>query len=86
MISENLQPIEFFGVWYDHFQHALSQSCLLERLKRTTVPYYFSSHSVHLINQRGTLHRKLRTCWSFSASLMLKDVLKSLEESIQLDK
>ena len=41
---------------------------------------------MHLINRRSTLLRKLRKSWLFSASLMLKDVLKSLEESIELDK
>ena len=69
-LSENLPPSEFFGPWYDHLQHALSQSCLLKRSKRTTVPYYYSSHSN----------------WSFPTSLMLKDKLKSLEESIELYK
>ena len=86
MLSENLPPIQFFGLWYDHLQQALSQSCLLERSKRTTVPFYYSSHSMPLINQRCTLLRKLRKSWSFTASLMLKGVLKSLEESIELDK
>ena len=86
MLLENLPPIEFFCLSSDHLQHALSQSCLLKRSKRKTVPYHYSSHCMHLINQRGTLFRKLRKSWSFSDSLMLKDVLKSLEESIELDK
>ena len=86
MLSENLPPIEFFTLWYDQLQHALSLSCLLKRSKRSTTPYYYSSHSIHLINKKGTLLRKLRKSWSLSDSLMLKDVLKSLEESIELDK
>ena len=86
MLSENVPPIEFFSLWYDHLQHALSQSCLLKRSKLTTVPCYYSSHSMHLINQRGSLFRKLRKSWPFSASLMLIDVLMSLEESIEMDK
>ena len=55
-------------------------------MKRSTAPYFYSSHSIHLINRKDTLIRQLHKNWFLSGSLKLKEIINSLDESIELDK
>ena len=85
LTTNNLQD-SFYTLWYEQISYALTHSILRKRLKRSTAPYFYSSHSIHLINRKDTLIRQLRKNWSLSGSLKLKEIINSLDESIELDK
>ena len=54
--------------------------------KRMNLPLFYSSHTVHLINQKKTTRRRLSREGSFLQAIKLRQLLKELSESIELDK
>ena len=57
------------GDWYCLFNYALMSSI---SLKRKRLPYYYSSHSVHLLKQQSTITRRLQRQWTLKDALDLK--------------
>ena len=52
-------PTDFYLAWYDAMIKSVQTSICLKRKKRSMLPFYFSSHSVHLSNKVSTEKRKL---------------------------
>ena len=57
-----------------------------KRSKRMNLPLFYSSHTVHLINQKETTLFRLSREGSFLQAIKLRKILKDLSESIELDK
>lgn len=76
----------YFIHWFDQLTHAITSSLPLKRSKRVQYPIYFSSHSIHLINKRSTLLRKLHRQSSVSNLVNLNRINSDLNNSIELDK
>ena len=51
--------LDYYQSWYDYFYAAMSKSLKVKRKKRLDVPFFFSSHTMHLLNKRDTITRKL---------------------------
>ena len=60
-------------------------SISLKRKRRRELPYYHSSHSVHLLNQQSTITRHLQIQWTLKDALDLKRVKFDVTRSIELD-
>ena len=60
-------------------------SISLKRKRRRELPYYYSSHSVHLLNQQSTITRRLQRQWALRDALDLKRVKLDVTRSIELD-
>ena len=58
----------------------------MKRAKRRNAPIFFSSHTMHLLNQKEDNLRKLSRNWTLLLSLKQRELNKSLNESIELDK
>ena len=57
-----------------------------KRSKRMNLPLFYSSHTVHLINQKRATLRKLSIEGSFLQPIKLREILNKLSESIELNK
>ena len=73
------------GDWYCLFNYALMSSISLKRKRRRELPYYYSLHSVHLLNQQSTITRRLQRQWTLRDALDLKRVKLDVTRSIELD-
>ena len=47
--------LDYYQSWHDYFYSALSKSLKFKRKKRLDVPFFFSSHTMHLLNKRDTV-------------------------------
>ena len=74
---------EFVHDWYDAATGALHNSLQIKRLKRTILPSFYSSHTVHLLNKAGTCRRKLA---KDARSPQLESIELDLCHSLELDK
>ena len=64
---------------------AVNGSMARKRLKRKHLPFYYSSHSMHLYNKIQTETRR-HTKLSFSHDCRLSQLQRSFDESVELDK
>ena len=78
-------PTDFYLAWYDAMIKSVQTSICLKRKKRYMLPFYFSSHSVHLGNKVSTAKRKLAK-FNLFYSTLLSDLQRDLNNSIELDK
>ena len=78
-------PTDFYLAWYDAMIKSVQTSICLKRKKRSMLPFYLSSHSVHLSNKVSTEKRKLAK-FNLLYSTLLSDLKKDLNNSIELDK
>ena len=76
----------FMQNWFHGMAKALAHSLTPKRTKRINYPIYYSSHSLHLINQRGTFLSKTKTnlTWFLICKFCRKK--NEIAESIELDK
>ena len=58
----------------------------MKRAKRRNAPIFFSSQTMHLLNQEEANLRKLTKNWTLSLSLKQRELNKSFNESTELDK
>ena len=82
-VWRNLNEITV-GDWYC-LNYALMSSISLKRKRRRELPYYYSSHSIHLLNQQSTITRRLQRQWTLKDALDLKRVKLDVTRSIELD-
>ena len=75
----------FFDSWYNILVNAVYMSVNVKRKKRQLLPFYFSSHSVHVTNMVATEKRRLKSVGLIS-SQKLGDLQATLMESVELDK
>ena len=82
----DIKTLDYPEHWYFYLHESFSQSVKMKRAKRRNVPIFFSSHTMHLLNQKETNLRKLTKNWTLLLSLKQRELDKSLNESIELDK
>ena len=75
----------FFDSWYNILVNAVYMSVNVKCKKRQLLPFYFSSHSVHVTNMVATEKRRLKSVGLIS-SQKLGDLQATLMESVELDK
>ena len=71
--------------WYSLLVDSFIESNKIERGIRKKLPPFYSSHTVHLTNQKSTL-RKFENDASFLLAIKLRDINISLSISIEMDK
>ena len=87
LVSLNSCTIESYAdKWYSLLNSSFKSAIKLKRSKRKVLPIFYSSHTVHLINQKETTLRKLKKENSYLQAIKLKDITRYLSESIELDK
>ena len=80
--TENLCARHWYSVISDAFPNAIK----LKRAVRLKSPLFYSSHNIHLINQRETTFKQLGSDPSFLLALKLRELNLSISDSIELDK
>ena len=75
-------PVQLYSLLVGCFNSAVK----FKRSKRMNLPLFYSSHTVHLINQKETTLRMLSREGSFLQAIKIRKLLKELSESIELDK
>ena len=60
----------------------MSKSLKVKRKKRLDMPFFFSSHTMHLLNKRDTITRKLSKM--FSTKLDFQKMNEDIDTSIEL--
>ena len=84
-----MQPstvFDFVSEWYSRLSSSLFISIRQKRKRRRNFPIYYSSHTIHLLNQKDTNIRKMSRFWSFQLALKQREIDLSLSQSIELDK
>ena len=72
--------------WYGCLISCFNSVFKFKRSKRMNLPLFYSSHTVHLINQKETTLRRISREGSFFQAIKLREILKELSETIDLDK
>ena len=75
----------FFDSWYNILINSVYMSVNVKRKKRQLLPFYFSSHSVHLSNMVASEKRRLQSV-GLLRSHKLGDLRATLMESVEFDK
>ena len=78
--------LDYYQSWYDYFYTALSKSLKVKRKKRLDVPFFFSSHAMHLLNKRDTITRKLSKAFSTKLDFQRLKLNEDIDTSIELDR
>ena len=60
--SYSTQNPDFISSWYGLIKNAVSLSIATKRSRRINAPFYFSSHTLHLINQQKNVTSSLQLC------------------------
>jgi hypothetical protein len=71
--------------FYYHLSHSVDSCFKLKRKKRLSVPSYYSSHSIHILNKINTMKRKMMRLDSHDDS-DLRSLQHDLSISLELDK
>ena len=72
--------------WYSLLVDSFGNSIKIKRAIRKKLPPFYSSHTVHLTNQKESTLRKLENDASFLLAIKLGDLNISLSNSIEMDK
>ena len=83
--DNSLNPL-YPDQWYSCLIGCFNSAVKFKRSKRMNLPLFYSSHTVHLINQKETTLHWLSREGSFLQAIKLRELLKELSESIELDK
>ena len=98
LFNSNLQPLftvmshdnsnnsSFPDAWYSLISDAFTIAIKLKRAVRLESPLLYSSHTIHLINQRETIFKQLGSDPSFLLALKLRELNLLISDSIELDK
>ena len=76
----------FMQNWFHGIAKALALSLTPKRTKRINYPNFYSSHTLHLINKRDTLMRKITKNLNWVLIFKLCLIKNEISESIELDK
>ena len=82
----DIKTLDYPEHWYCNLQESFNQYVKTKRAKRRNAPIDFSSHTMHILNQKETNLRKLTKIWTLLLSIKQRELKKSLSESIELDK
>ena len=73
-------------IWYQYFNFSLNKSIRKKRFRRLNVSINYSSHTIHILNQKQTNSRKLSKEWSLLLAKKDASLTKEFSFSIELDK
>ena len=65
----DMKSLEYNEHWYFYLQESFSQCVKIKRAERRNATIFFSSHAMHLLNQKETNCRKLTKNWTLLLSL-----------------
>ena len=82
----DIKTLDYPEHCYFYLQESFSQIVKIKRAKQLNAPTFFSSHTMHLLNQKETNLRKFLKNWTLLLSLKQRELNKSLNESIESDK
>ena len=71
--------------WLDYFYNIIDVNSSFIRRKRASLPYFYSSHSVHLLNKLRTAERRLSKKWSKFTYGTVKRLKQQSAASIETD-
>ena len=86
MSQDNSNNSSFPNSWYSLISDAFTNAIKLKRAVRLKSQMFYSSHTIHLINQRETTFKQLGSDLSFLLALKLRELNLSISDSIELDK
>ena len=64
-LSFDIKTLDYPEHWYFYLQESFSQCVKMKRAKRRNAPIFFSSHTMHLLNQKETNLCNLFWNWVF---------------------
>ena len=82
----DIKTLDYPEHWYSYLREVFSQCVKMNKDKRRKASMFFSSHTMHLTNQKETNLRKLTKNRTLLLSLKQKEFKTSLNESVELDK
>ena len=82
----DIKTLDYPEHWYFYLQESFSQCVKMKRAQRRNAPKFFSSKTMHLLNQKEANFRKLTKHCTLLLSLKQRELNKSLNESIELEK
>ena len=71
---------DYVDSWYAQINHAILLSCAHKTKRRQQLPYYYSSHTVHLLNKHHSISKRIAN------TNHLASIQQDLNNSIELDK
>ena len=71
---------DYVDSWYAQINHAILSSCAQKTKRRQQLPYYYSSHTVHLLNKHHSISKRTAN------TNHLASIQQDLNNSIELDK
>ena len=86
MSTDNSLNPHYPDEWYSCPIGCFNSAVKFKRSKRMNLLLFYSSHTVHLINQNETTLRRLSREGSYLQAIKWSKLLKELSESIELDK
>ena len=76
----------YSDIWYQYFNFSLNKSIRKKRFRLLNVPIIYSSHTIHILNQKQNNSRKLSKEWSLLLAKKDASLTKEFSFSIELDK
>ena len=86
MSHDDSNNSSFPDAWYSLISDVLTHAIKLKRAVRLKPPLFYSSHTIHLINQRETTFKQLGSDPSFLLALKLRELNLLISDSTELDK
>ena len=74
-----------YDTWYQLLQYPTNLSLTVKRIRRQLLPYYYSSHTVHLLNRKSTVQRRLIKNWNLRDACLLRTLGAEADQSIVMD-
>ena len=71
---------DYVDSWYAQINHAIFLSCAHKTKRRQQLPYYYSSHTVHLLNKHHSISKRTAN------TNHLASIQQDLNNSIEVDK
>ena len=84
--SDPSHYLEYYQSWYDCFYSALLKPLKIKREKLFDVPFFFSSHTKHLLNKRDADTRKLSKAFSTKLDFQRLELNEDIDTSFELDR
>ena len=78
--------LDYYQSWYDYFYTVLSKSLKVKRKKQPDLPFFFSAHTMHHLNKRDTITRKLSKAFSTKLDFQRLKLNEDIDTSFELDR
>ena len=82
--SDPSLQLDYYQSWNDYFYLALSEFLKVKRKKRLDLPFFISSHTMHLLNKRDTITGKLSKAFSTKLDFQRLKLNEDIDTSFEL--